>query len=263
MCRLLAVVSDENATIAQALGQTQLNEFTKLSHFHSDGWGAAWAGQDHRVATYRNDVEADSDPRYREFVEAEHSHAFAVHLRLASPNLAVSPRNSHPFVINGIAMMHNGGIGPIEQLEGMLDKESLAHVEGDTDSERYFAFVMQCVRERGDFDEGLIHAVTTLKHTFPGRSLNALFLRGETIYVVNVHEGARINWSKFPEKERHLPWHHDQSRYYSIGIERANNALVVASAGIRDGEWEPLNDETIYALDRTQGKVRIRTVCEC
>lgn len=263
MCRLLAIASADETTVAQALGAAQLGEFTELSRFHDDGWGAAWTRDDGTVATIHGVDEAGLDERYWRFVDSQYSKGIMIHLRWASKGMAVAPENSHPFRSHGTAMIHNGNIAPAKQMESMLDPESLRELRGGTDSERYFAYILQCARREGDFEAGLARAVSDMKHAYPGHSLNAMLMREDRIYVVNVHEGATFDLSHDPEKlDGPIPWQHDPSNYYPLEMQWRGTSLIVASTGIRDGDWRRLPQESILVIDTKQGIPTIHTLQE-
>lgn len=262
MCRLLAIISTEPTTVAQALGDIELEEFTNLSRFHSDGWGAAWEENEHAPTIYKSVVAAYKDDKYQQFVNTWHAEEFMLHLRWASKGMCVSAQNAHPFARNGVAMIHNGSISPIEQINSLLDDTSLSRLQGTTDTERYFSYILQCARTTGNFENGLVKAVENMKRKFYGHSLNAMLMHNKRIYVVNVHAGATLDLSKYPERQCNIPWQHDSKHYYNLAASWHNSTLVVASTGIQDGEWQPIKDESIVVLSREQGVPIMRTLWE-
>ncbi|RSX52168.1 glutamine amidotransferase, class-II [Bifidobacterium goeldii] len=262
MCRLLAIMSDTAITAQQALGDEQLAEFTALSDFHNDGWGAAWTGTDGRIESCSSIIEAEKDPQFEQLTHHNAATEQLIHLRWASEGMATVAENSHPFVRDGYAFMHNGNIAAPQLIDPMLDDEAHALVRGGTDSERFFAYILQCCRQTGDTEAGIIKAVEDTKKAFPHRSLNSLILHDGKVYVINVHAGAEFNVDDDPYRREHLPWQHNEQHYHELVMRRDAHTIIVASTGIQNGDYETLPEGSIFVLSREQGVPAIRTLWE-
>ena len=260
MCRLLAVLAPKNITVHQALGDTELNEFTQLSAFHNDGWGGAWQTHDGNVHIIKSTQEAACDRQYTHFADDEASDSLLLHFRWASDNMANTSQNAHPFLYENTAMIHNGNIAPIGKLDRMLNAQMCRTLRGSTDSERFFAYIMQCIHHDGDFEGGLVHAVEMMRDRFPGRSLNSMLLHDGKIYVINVHDGAPFDLSHDRYRRDLAAWYHDRRHYHTLVMSEQNGAMIVASTGIRDGQWEELRDESIVVLEHKRARPSIRTL---
>ena len=259
MCRLLAVASIDEETIEHALGIEETVDFRGLSSFHDDGWGAAWS-KEGRIRRLRSTVRASDDPDFDSYVRNVASTEQIVYLRWASKGMATMLDNSHPFVRKGYAFIHNGNIAPAEQLERYLDDESRRELLGSTDSERFFAYILQCCAHEGSTEEGLIRAVQFYSSNFPERSLNSMVLHDGRIYVVNVHHGAGFDLSGYPEKRLEVPYAHDDEHYHDLMVRETGGSVVVASSGIRDGEWETLPEGHIFVIEENGGKRTITSI---
>src|SRR3954471_8878077 len=103
MCRLLGVVSAVPVSIADAVGDTVLKDFVALTKIHGDGWGVGNAkhlADPPRVRVSAGGVRGDA--RLGEAIHAPRSTAAPVRLRGATSGPAVEPRNSHPFLADGL-----------------------------------------------------------------------------------------------------------------------------------------------------------------
>lgn len=191
MCRLLGYVARRPTSVVEVLGQEDFEAFTALTAVHGDGWGMAWQDpDDHTIRTVSSADSAIRDPAYAELARQRLGRAGIVHLRWATPGLPVTPQNTHPFLDGGYAFAHNGHISPIERLEGLLTRKSQARLRGDTDSERYFQYVMQCIAERADDAEGLSQSLAVATREFPHASLNALMLTPTHLFGVHINSQA-------------------------------------------------------------------------
>ncbi|KAA0102425.1 class II glutamine amidotransferase [Mycolicibacterium sp. P1-18] len=253
MCRLLGVVSRTPVSIASAVGDTVLTDFVALTKIHGDGWGVA--GVDRVGDVPRVTVSAGSaldDPDFAAAVHDPRPTASLVHLRWATNGLAVEPRNSHPFLTDGLAMAHNGSIKPMDTLDGLLEPAIAASVRGTTDSERYFALIRQHRAAAPSLAEAVRRAVAQLRQTHPDASLNALLLGEEQLVVVHAHAHSRLLDEDIEEiSATDLPSEHLED-YFALRIARLGQdgdaRVVVGSTGFGDLPWEPLPPESVVAI---------------
>ncbi|TQR87038.1 class II glutamine amidotransferase [Mycobacterium hodleri] len=253
MCRLLGVVSLTPVSIASAVGDAVLTDFLALTKIHGDGWGVA--GVDHVGDAPRVMVSAGSALDDPEFVAATRElrpTASLVHLRWATTGLAVEPRNSHPFLADGLAMAHNGSIKPMDSLDGLLEPAIAASMRGTTDSERYFALIRQHRAATSTLAEAVRRAVAQLRKSHPNASLNALVLGEDQLIVVHAHAHSILPAEDIAEiSATDLPSEHLED-YFALRIARVGDGddarVVVGSTGFGDLPWEPLPPESVVAI---------------
>lgn len=253
MCRLLGYVCEEPTSPVRALGATAFAAFTSLSALHGDGWGMAWRDPESgATCTRASPLPAAEDPQYAELAGRELGTAGLVHLRWATDGLAVDRANTHPFASGGYAFAHNGSVAPIARLERMLAPDQLAQVNGDTDSERYFRLVLQCIDdEDGDEHAGLLKAVGLLRNGFPGASLNALLLTPSRLFAVHVNRLAEVPLEDMRRSfgsEAAVP-HGHLSAYFDMAYKVSPTAVQVISSGLPDEGWTPIPPESLLAID--------------
>ena len=250
MCRLLGVVSAAPISIADAVGDGVLKDFVALTKVHGDGWGVA--GVDHVGNIPRVTVSAGSaldDPGFTELTHDPSPTASMVHLRWATNGLAVEPRNSHPFLADGLAMAHNGSIKPMGPLNELVDPAMAATLRGTTDSERYFAVIRQHRRAAPTLAEAVRGAVAQLRRSHPDASLNALILGEDQLVVVHAHARSRLLAEDIEEiSATDLPAEHLED-YFALRMARpTKDVVVVGSTGFGDLAWEPLPPESVIAV---------------
>ncbi len=157
MCRFVAylgkqgkVLGDliekpDNSLISQSRqareGKTGLN---------ADGFGIGWYDHDINDApgVYRSVQPAWNDHNLRHIASKIKSKCFIGHVR-ASTVGDVNIYNCHPFTHNEFAFIHNGTIQGFEQIRrrviNMLEDPFFEIIEGQTDSEHFFATLMMLV----------------------------------------------------------------------------------------------------------------------
>jgi predicted glutamine amidotransferase len=123
-------------------------------------------------------LDKQPEPAFRdeEFIrEAKRavSATFVSHVRLATAG-GRTVENTHPFAMRGQIMAHNGGFGEIPRLDAQLGRYREL-VLGDTDSERYFALIIQQADARGgDVGAGIAAAARWISARLPVSSLNTV-----------------------------------------------------------------------------------------
>src|SRR5437868_5914146 len=133
------------------------DSLAQQSRHNPDGYGIAiydgdgMARIDKRpAAAYEDDVFA------REAKELE-SPTFVAHVRYASTG-AKTVENTHPFEQRNRVFAHNGYIGDLPALDSRLGP-SADLVQGDTDSERFFALITSEIgASNGDVGAGIAKA---------------------------------------------------------------------------------------------------------
>ncbi|WP_162599773.1 class II glutamine amidotransferase [Nocardioides solisilvae] len=250
MCRLLGWVRQEPISVEELLGEEGLEGFTALTRVHGDGWGMAWRDEEGTHAVTSSDSAAD-DERYDELVRRPLGKAGFVHLRWATGGLPVRPENTHPFTDGDYAFAHNGHVSPIADLEALLTPATKALLVGDTDSERYFRFVKQCIDEHGDLETGLRHALGRLLKDFADCSLNALMLTPTHMVAIHVNSRAtspRQGLRDLFDDEDDVPPRH-LSEYFAMDYRTEEEGLTVVSSGLDEPGWTPVPEDMAVMID--------------
>jgi predicted glutamine amidotransferase len=250
MCRLLGVVSAAPISVSDAVGAHVLKDFVALTKVHGDGWGIA--DVDSPGADPQVEVSAGSaldDPAFRAAVEDRRSSASMVHLRWATNGLAVQPQNSHPFVVGGVAMAHNGSIKPTGPLDDLIEPGVAASLRGTTDSERYFGVIRQHRRSSPDLVEAVRRAVAQLRALYPEASLNALVLGEGQLVAVHAHARSQLPAEDIEEiTAADLPTEHLEDYFALRWARPIDGTVVIGSTGFGDLDWQPLPAESVTAI---------------
>lgn len=259
MCRLFGYVARRPISVIDLLGQEEFREFTALAAVHGDGWGMAWLDPEEQIL--RSVTSADSavsDATYERLAGERLGCAGMVHLRWATPGLPVAPENTHPFVQDGYAFAHNGHIFPADRLERLLEPKVYADLSGTTDSERYFRFVLQCIAECGDDEEGLRSALGVLTREFPDASLNAFLLTPTQMYGVHINSRASTpiqGLRNLFDTDEEIPHRHTHD-YFAMDFRLTRDAVHVISSGLDAQGWTPVPENTAAAVDLSTCELR-------
>ncbi|WP_411721147.1 class II glutamine amidotransferase [Mycetocola sp.] len=251
MCRLLGYVAARPLAAVDALGASEFQAFTSLASLHGDGWGVAWRGADQLTHSVSRPGSAARDPLYADLTRQPLGSAGLVHLRWASGGLPVVPENTHPFTDGDYAFAHNGNITPIARLDEMLSPASTAKLRGDTDSERYFRFVLQCIAESDSEADGVTRALHTMTHEFPNASLNALLLTPTALFAIHVNSKAvsppRALSARYASDADMPPRH--ATEYYTMDYRITADAVHVISSGLNEPGWTNVPPDSAAMID--------------
>jgi predicted glutamine amidotransferase len=251
VCRLLGYVASRPTSVAEVLGRDGLDAFTALTAVHGDGWGAAWHEPGAGLRCASSPSTATLDPTYADLVGRALGHAGLLHLRWATGGLAVTPENTHPFHHGDYAFAHNGHVSPVDRLERLLTDQTRAELCGETDSERYFRYVLQCIAEVCDEEEGVATALGSLMEAFPESSLNALMLTPTRMFAVHINSRALSPTqalSELFESAADIPSRH-QTDYFAMDYRITPDAIHVISSGLDEDGWTPVPEDTIAMVD--------------
>lgn len=249
MCRLFAWHSQTPITLTQALGP-DAHTLADLSRIHNDGWGMAYERGDH-TERIRETTPAFESELFEQSSSAIATTAAIVHLRWATENLSVCEPNTHPFTKQGpsgpIAFIHNGGIARGAELNSLVDEDLLGALEGDTDSELYFAALLTCLRRTdGDMPAAfrlLLPKLEAIRHS----SLNAMLLTDTDIYVLCRHNAAN------------RPDGTDEN-YYELRWSVDAGVFTAWSSQVKPSVGTPMGQGDLVQVHRATGVVTVHRV---
>jgi glutamine amidotransferase len=192
-----------------------------LSLEHADGWGVALSSGDDAWQIHRNTRCAARCEEYAAIAPSP-ARVIVAHIRKKTVGeLAIA--NTHPFHHGQFVFAHNGTLTVIDKLIAAASPDRLGEIVGDTDSERFFAFVLTHIDEAGDIERGVVRAIRAL-HTWGDiGSANFLLAAGTRVYAYR--QGRSL-----------------------FTLSRAN-ATLVASERVTDEDWLEVPERALAILD--------------
>jgi len=143
------------------------------SHRNVDGSGIGFFDPAGGPVLDKQPEPAYTDQEFFREARQARSVTFVSHVRFATAG-SRTLANTHPFTMRGRIMAHNGGFGELDRLEEQLGPYRDL-VEGDTDSERYFALITQQIDAHGgDVAAGIAAAARWIAERLPVSSLNTI-----------------------------------------------------------------------------------------
>jgi glutamine amidotransferase len=162
MCRFIAyvgneilladlVINPENSLIRQSYKSRERSE-----PLNGDGFGVGWYTPDlaEDPCVFKSISPAWSNSNLLSIADHVRSGCFFAHVRAASPGMAVSETNCHPFQIGRYLWMHNGSIQGFTRIRrrlcDSLPDDLYDAVKGTTDSEHAFAVFLDVLSNKVD-----------------------------------------------------------------------------------------------------------------
>src|SRR5690349_19586512 len=191
----------------------------------------AWYEGSSREPVIRKSPLRADEPEFEKLVRRPLSDLGLVHLRWATPGLAVNDLNTHPFRFGDIAFAHNGAVHPQNRLGEILPPEWEAQVAGTTESERYLLLIMSRLQPNsGNAVAAIADAASQIERQFAPNSLNAILLSPQYLYAISWHDRAKVPAAKL--RERGYEDRPDEiACYFDLAYVARSDAVVVASSG--------------------------------
>ncbi len=191
MCRILAITSlekiDKNIT-------NFLKKFRRLAHTgdvsmsanngHKDGWGIAGYKNHQLVFIKKECGDAFASSKYEKVIGKiilSNPSLIIAHLRKSSIG-EKNIYNTHPFIKNNYLFCHNGTIFNKEKIT--FDFEKYKNIKGTTDSEKFFLYVLDIIKNRrfktaGELRGAIKKSVHFARKKLNYTALNFIFSNGK------------------------------------------------------------------------------------
>jgi predicted glutamine amidotransferase len=173
VCRLLGLNAGRERVSALFWLVDAPDSLEVQSHRNVDGSGIGFFGPAGEPVLDKQPEPAFTDEEFLREARQARSVTFVAHVRYATAGQRTLA-NTHPFTMDGRIMAHNGGFGGLGRLEEQLGRYRDL-VQGDTDSERYFALITQQIDAHGgDVAAGITAAARWIGAHLPVSSLNTV-----------------------------------------------------------------------------------------
>jgi len=209
---------------------------------HKDGWGMAISnrGQSAMVPLVRQLGSAQGSQAYREALCSLPAQPaiFFCHLRKASESIPITLPNTHPFVHNGWAFIHNGTVFGAHSLSRNSD---LAYTSDDSDSEHLFHYLLTQIIKRPrntEIADSIGAAVTALEIDYT--ALNFILSDGRQLYIVR-------HFRKYAE-------------YYSLYHYRQPDGIIICSEpididGLGRDHWQLMPNQCLLQISGDPARI--------
>ena len=252
MCRLFGMSGGREPVRTSFWLLEAPDSLAQQSRREPDGTGLGWFERGRPVVA-KQALAAYEDQAFGREAREVTSRTFIAHVRYASTG-AVSAENTHPFEQRDRLFAHNGVIEDLDRLEQQLgDAGSL--VQGETDSERYFALITREIERDGDVSGAIVRAASWIAENLPVFALNIILITDSELWALrypDVHELYVLERAAGgPSGHRHLE---HASAPGSVRVRSGDlatrPAVIVASERMdEDAGWRPLESGELLHVD--------------
>ncbi len=209
MCRMLGVVFRSSFPMSTLKDLQHVSEIGRIPDEdepgHNDGWGIAsfMAGSPRYIGRSPRPMRMDPsfDSALEDVRKLQSPNILVAHARAASKG-AARMENTHPFIVDGIVVGHNGTVYDLAPPEGMTPR-------GDSDSEVLAMMVAERFREKGDLKSALRSVV-----------LEEVLTKKFTAAVMLVSDGRRLyGYRDFADEAK--------GDYYDLRIAKCSDYVAL------------------------------------
>jgi predicted glutamine amidotransferase len=225
-----------------------------------DGTGLGWFDDQETPHVSKQPIAAYGDAEFGREAREVCSRTFLAHIRFASTG-ALDLHNTHPFEQHGRLFAHNGVIEDLPALEAHLGEDRKL-VEGDTDSERFFALITrEIVAREGDVGAGIEAACVWVAANLPLFAINFVLATADGLWTLRYPHTHTLH---LLERAPGEPLEHSSSLGSRVhSDEGVNRPLVVVASERMDANprWRSLASGELLHITHTL-EVRSRLILE-
>ena len=231
MCRMFGIAAEAPRRLAPWMIETEptmrsLALADNSGKPNADGWGIGWYDdRQGEPRVVKEPCPAGDSPLFVETAQSVSACVALAHVRRSSGTLRASA-NTHPFAAGRWLFCHNGHCSR-ERVVKYLVPRYRDQLQGETDSEAYFALLLQHIEAAADVVSGLQGAVREVTAVRDYTGLNFLLSDGTEIYA--------FHYSVDPER-------HGMVLQHGAGQE------LVASEPVGAGAWEAVPNGALAVL---------------
>ena len=253
MCRLFGMSGGREPVRATFWLLEAPDSLSQQSRREPDGTGLGAYDPDGKPIVSKQPLAAYEDQQFAQEAREVSSRTFVAHVRYASTG-AVTAKNTHPFEQRDRLFAHNGVIEDLGTLERELG-DAMALVQGDTDSERFFALITREIDRDGDVGAAIVRAAGWIAENLPVFALNVVLITDGELWALrypDVHELHVLERvAGGPTGTRHLEHASARGSVRVRSGDLANRpAVVVASERMdEDAGWRALEPGELLHID--------------
>jgi glutamine amidotransferase len=227
-----------------------------LSKVHRDGWGLAVFDERTGWQVERGLGCAFEDARFHSLAVGSRGSALVSHIRQRTVG-DTTIQNTHPFARGRWVFAHNGTLIDLEWVRRRVAGDRIAEVQGATDSELLFAWILTELDQRGATEtpankvtDTALRAVVGAARSHEGLgSINFLLSDGVTTYA------NRFGRTMFVLERRAASFDLPRTSAHALvdGEQPCLTGCVsvlVASERMTDESWEEIGDGTLVRIER-------------
>lgn len=257
MCRLLGIAANEPTEFRVVLREAP-RSLAALSKEHRDGWGIAiFDAHLQRWQVERGIACAGEDERFHRLAVGSRGELLISHIRQKTVG-DTKIFNTHPFDRGRWVFAHNGTVKDVIWLREQISPGRLDEIEGETDSELLFAWLLTILDEAGganagaspETDRALDRAVRSARARPHFGAFNFLLSDGTITYAHRYGRSMFLLERSPLDAVRPRRTSRDGTTYETPWSDQ-RAAIFVASEHVTDEPWASMEDGMLLRIDRS------------
>ncbi len=263
MCRLFGLIANKPVDVEFSLLKAD-KPFRNLGDKRNpDGWGIGWY-EDNKAKIFKEGIPAKDSERFCSYAKEVRSNIIIVHVRKGT-EAPPSEVNSHPFKYKNWLFAHNGSVNR-NYLFPLLRDEYRKEIKGQTDSEVYFYWILQCIEESKDVIEGIKKSIDEIKKSKSYTGLNFLLSDGKCLYSLRYSSYSKDYYSLWllkrePSESGLFEFRSkDTSALLQSKALKGERAILVCSEKLTEEKWEEIESGKLLIIDSNLDVKEVRIV---
>ncbi len=252
MCRLFGLIANKPVDVEFSLLNAD-KSFRNLGKRNPDGWGIGWY-MDNKAEIFKEGISAMDSENFSLQAKDVKSKLIIVHVRKGT-GAPPSEVNSHPFKYKNWLFAHNGSVDRYYLLS-LLRGEYRKEIKGQTDSEVYFYWILQCIEKGKDVIEGIKKSIDEIiKNSKNYTGLNFLLSDGKSLYSFRYSSYSKEYYSLWllkrePSESGPLEFRSkDTSALLQSKSLKGERAILVCSEKLTEEKWEEIGFGKLLIID--------------
>lgn len=228
--------------------QSWASEEMKETSLNADGFGFGWHLDSGEAMNFTSTLPIWADTNLAHLSRSMSSELWLAYVRSATPGQSVNQANTQPFISENLLFLHNGRVenfnqGPRQAMHDFLHADIACQIEGNSDSEYFFALLKQLLAQHNDIEKALGEVCHSLVSLLGNEAalVNMIVSDGDSIYAC-----------------RHgLNGGHCPSLYISEGHAHFPDAVVLASERFSENDaWQEVAEHSLLCIDSDQKVIK-------
>jgi predicted glutamine amidotransferase len=264
MCRLLGILANERTNFHFSLHAAP-RSLASLSSAHPHGWGIAVFDPPHGWTVQKQPVRASECQHFFKASSTIKGELLLAHVRSRTVG-PITAANTHPFWRERWLFAHNGTISNTEYLRAHTSPERLQRIEGQTDSELFFSYLLTQLDEAGitnepaseRTDDVLLQAMQKARSQPAFGACNFLLSDGKALYAHRFGRTLFVLERQPTDQVRVHRASHETGAAIDTPWTDHRHAVLIASEEMTEEPWTAVAEGALLRCDsRPQPSLRI------
>lgn len=257
MCRLFGLNAGQREVQGKYWLVTAADSMAKQSARNTSGAGIGWFDDSPTPHVVKHPGPAKADTELTRTAKDVTAITIITHVRAATAG-SETLANTHPFLVDGLLIAHNGGFGDLAKVDAHLGADAEA-ILGQTDSERYAHLIAKETRSRdGDVAGGIVAAAEWLSLNVPMYSLNVVVIANGRMWALRYPDERSLHFARRVLKASgddspDFTWSGSSAlARHQIAADGETPVVVVASERIdRSEDWLMMQSGELIGVDES------------